>query len=184
VTIPLLSRGGRPLGRALLASAVACGSPRTPEGGASPVSADSLVVERTPCFGSCAVYRVRLTRAGDVRFEPRQPGRGPAVDTAVIVTRVDAGTLAALLAAADSAGVFTLPAVIGDAPGMCTALATDAPTVTTTRFSLDGERVVRDYLGCGADPGEPARRLARLRAWEARVDSTIGAVRWGVRRRP
>lgn len=103
------------------------------------------------------------------------------VATTLVVAQVDPGTLGALLAAADGAGVFALPANVRDAPALCAAFRTDAPTVTITRFSADGVQRVIDHHGCVADEGEAARRMARLRAWEERVDSLVGARRWARR---
>ena len=168
--------------------AAACGPPRPPrpagQGASAAATADSLVVERSPCFGTCPAYRARLTRDGDVRYEPRQPGRGPAVDTTVVTARVDPGTLAALLEGADSAGVFALPERVAADGALCAVALTDHSTVTVSRFAGGDVRRVEDDLGCrpASDTSDAGRRLARLRAWEARVDSVIGAARWA--RRP
>jgi hypothetical protein len=181
--VPTIPR--RPLALTAAVLAVACGRPRPAgEGASAAAAADSLVVERSPCFGACPVYRVRLTPAGDVRYEPRQPGRGPAVDSAVITARVDPGTLAALLAAAEADGVFMVPQPMVGTRDFCPVIASDHSTVTVTAFAGAVVRRIEDDLGCRAasDTSDAARRLARLRAWEARVDSTIGAARWA--RRP
>jgi hypothetical protein len=48
-------------------------------------AADSIALERITCFDGCAVYRVSVTRTGEVHFVARSPGDsgrivGPRVD--------------------------------------------------------------------------------------------------------
>src|SRR5688500_5231113 len=73
--------------------------------GASASAADSIMLERTLCFGTCPAYRLRLSDAGEIFFESRNPGEvgRTAVDTA------PAATLSLLVSRARAAGFFELP---------------------------------------------------------------------------
>ena len=130
------------------------------------VEPDSIVLERGPCFGTCPIYRLSLTRAGGVRFHSRNPG-----DTA----RVETGTIApeafrALAAEAERIGFDRYPATImGSA--YCGQMATDMPTATVSLFRRGREKRVEDYHGCFGAPRE-------LRQFEDSIDSVAGSRRW------
>src|SRR5262245_40096064 len=87
---------------------ISCG-PRAPMPAADRARSDrlgdSLVLERTPCFGSCPAYRVRVTRGGQVRFESRNPRDSGRVGEA----SVDSIAVDALFHKAASLGLDSLP---------------------------------------------------------------------------
>ena len=139
-------------------------------------SADSLVLERAPCFGSCPSYRLVLDASGRVGYASRNPG-----DSTRGSDRVAPATLATLVARAEALDFFALPARVRDEPALCPRFATDHPTATLVIYRASGAKSVEDYHGCRLDGGaEPAAvaRLRRLRALEAAVDSLTGSARW------
>jgi hypothetical protein len=139
-------------------------------------SADSLVRERAPCFGSCPSYRLVLDASGRVAYESRNPG-----DSTRASDRVAPATLATLVARAEALDFFALPARVRDEPALCPRFATDHPTATLVIHRAAGAKSVEDYHGCRLDGGAgPAAvaRLQQLRALEAAVDSLTGSSRW------
>ena len=159
----------------LCALATDC-APRRAAVAPSVAAADSLALERAPCFGSCPAYRLVLDASGRVAYASRNPG-----DSTRATERVAATTLATLVARAEALDFFALPGRVRDEPTLCPRFATDHPTATLVIYRAAGAKSVEDYHGCrldgGADPAAVAR-LRQLRALEAAVDSLTGSARW------
>jgi hypothetical protein len=143
--------------------------------GTQPAAADSLVLERSRCYGTCPAYRLRLSDTGLIRFESQNPGDEGRIaeDTAA------ATTLSLLVSKARSIGFFELPAEIAADSVLCRNRATDHPTVVVTVFTRAETKRVHDYWGCfetverGVVP-----QIARLRSYEAEIDSVLQSSRW------
>jgi hypothetical protein len=154
--------------------------PRTDAAAATPPSsaaaADSVVLERTLCFGLCPAYRLSVAASGRVHFASLNPGETgrTASDT---IPRAKA---AQLLARAGQVGFFQLPDRTADDSSLCPLRATDHPTVVVAVFSSAGAKRVEDYTGCyvSTDPLRVAERLERVRAWQQSIDSVAGSSRW------
>jgi len=139
------------------------------------VPEDSLVLERTMCLGTCPAYRLRVSSAGEVRFDSRNPGEGNrmALDT------TSAGTLSSLVSMAHQAGFFELPYDILHDRALCPIARTDAPTVTTSIFARDSAKAVKNYHGCvDSTLNSATPQLVRLRAFETEIDSALKSSRW------
>ena len=141
-------------------------------------TADSLVLERTPCFGFCPTYRLSIARSGAVVFEPtaRTAADGVARDTAT----VSAATLDTLVSRAERIGFFALPELVREDSTLCQALATDHPSVVLSIHRASGVHRVDYYTGCYASGGD-SRRVAvldSLGALAAAVDSAANVARW------
>ena len=149
---------------------IAACTPRQPEVQSSAVRQaalpDSLSLQRTRCFGSCPTYLVTISRAERVSFESG--------DTSQIAAAASSA-LPYLAARAQSIGFYTLPSEILRDPELCLNRATDMPTAIVTIFGPDTTKRVSDYYGCfvGRDLSIPAR-LAKLRDFEAEIDSVLG----------
>jgi hypothetical protein len=134
---------------------------------------DSLVLERTPCFGTCPAYRLRVSNTGEVLFFATDD------PTEIVRDTVAVTTLAELTTRAREIGFFALPAEISKDSVLCHKPATDHPTVTTTFFAQSQTKTVVDYHGCfetvehGVLP-----RVQRLRAFENEIDSVLRSSRW------
>jgi hypothetical protein len=145
------------------------------------VATDSLVLERTVCFGFCPAYRLRINSAEQIRFESRNRGDSSSVafDTA------PRGTFASLISRARAAGFYELPPEIRKDPVLCHNFATDHPSAITTIFSSQSTRQVIDYHGCFETvEHEVLAPIQKLRAFENEIDSTLRSSRWVRPNRP
>jgi hypothetical protein len=158
-------------GRAALftiAVGVAC-APRPPVPVDSPASPapPAITLERTPCFGTCPVYQVAISRSGIVRFI----GKHHVTRQGEASAEIPAARVDSLLRELEAGGYFGFAdAYVMDSPA-CGQYATDSPTVITSA-NLDGRsKTIRHDYGCFAAPGE----LARL---ERHIDDMPGTDRW------
>ena len=146
-----------------LAITAACGGQRPDTAvGPDPRTADSLVFERTACFGFCPVYRLRLSRDGSVTLhwqEQREP-------RAVIEGSwtIAPAAVQALLAQAQHGGITALPDDLPASKLYCPQAWTDAPGAVVAFYGPGWSKRITDYFGCQKVP--PA-----LRAFELAVDS-------------
>ncbi|MDQ6717257.1 MAG: DUF6438 domain-containing protein, partial [Gemmatimonadota bacterium] len=162
-----------------LTIAIAACAPTAKRASESPVtrnvSADSLVLQRTRCFGYCPAYRVTVTASGLISYQNENP-RDTAPDA---VSSTSPSALRYLAARAQAIGFFELPPEIASDSELCPRRATDMPTAIVTIYAPDSTKRVSDYHGCfvGRDSSMPTR-LAKLRAFEAEIDSVLGSARW------
>ena len=162
------------IGVALLFTHACQQRPRDGQAASGTPSADSIVLERTRCFGTCPAYRIRLAGTGEVAFESRNPGDSGRVAS----DRVTPEAVRGLLAQATALGFDSLPDVVANDKQLCADQATDHLTVTVTLFRPAGAKRVEDYLGCRAASDDSTTVIARLRAFENAIDSTAGTSRW------
>jgi hypothetical protein len=151
---------------AVLLTTVACA--RRSSDDVRPASGvDSIVLQRTACYGNCPTYRVRITGTGAVSFTPERDTRRtkPAERT------VAADSVAALVEEARRVGFFELPDTLQSSERYCAAMATDNPTAILAFYVRGARKEVVDYHGCGNVPAD-VRRL------EDAVDSVAGTGRW------
>lgn len=137
--------------------------------------ADSLVLERTSCYGTCPAYRLSITMLGRVSFASRHPGQtSPAVRDSIPRER-----FVELLALADRLGLAALPDTIASDRALCPDKATDHPTTIVAIFHATHRKTIVDYHGCFASVDhEEVPAVHRLRMFEARIDSSAGSERW------
>lgn len=147
-------------------SAAACTPASTPSSAPGTADADSVVLERTRCYGFCPAYRVTLARTGEVRFVSSYPDEGRRE-----TGRVSGPDFDALVRGADAAGFWTTPEKVQDDARLCGAVATDLPTVIVEIYAAGRSHRVEDYRGCRDVP-------QALRAWEDRIDTVAGTSRW------
>lgn len=132
-------------------------------------SAQSPVVtlERSPCFGTCPVYRLSIWKDGTVRFL----GKANVAHSGSATASIPAAKVESLVAELEAGGYLNFEErYLRDEPA-CGLYATDSPTVVTS-LNLDGRaKSVRHDYGCSGAPPE----LARL---EKRIDEVAGTARW------
>lgn len=158
----------------LLAIALAACSPRAPEPAATPeaeqvdAAAEPAVrLERTPCFGTCPVYAVTISRSGAVHFT----GKHHVAHTGQATATIPAEVVDSLLAELEARGYFGFAdAYVMDSPG-CGLYATDSPTVITSVTRGGLTKTIRHDRGCSAAPPE-------LSGLEQRIDEIAGTGRW------
>jgi hypothetical protein len=158
----------------LLLSACTASTPQPAT--ADAVAADSLVLERTPCFGVCPTYRLSVDRAGAVVFE----GSGRSESAGRQTATVPPGTLDTLVARATRIGFFQLPELVREDSTLCARRATDHPSIVLSVFRPEGATRVDYYTGCYARAEEQRRMpvLDSLGALAAAIDSAAGVARW------
>jgi phosphohistidine phosphatase SixA/ketosteroid isomerase-like protein len=145
---------------------------------AAPPVVDSLVLERTPCFGFCPAYRLRVTSAGEVHFQSRNSGD----QKRMAIAAAAASTLSLLVSRARAAGFYEFPDVLRGDSVLCPVAATDHPTAIVTIYSAAQTKRVEDYHGCrGGIERSVATRIDRLRAFEQEIDSVLRSSRWVTR---
>jgi hypothetical protein len=161
-----------------IATCLAACSPNSEQGGTSTAggsaTADSIVLERTVCFGTCPAYRLRIAANGSVLFEPRIPSGQAQSDS------ISASAFGRLLSALERGNFFSLPANIQNDPALCALQATDHPSVVISVYRGPEVKQVQDYTGCHAGPADNASgvRLETLRKLDEVIDSTAGSARW------
>ena len=166
------------IARLLLAVAVGACAPRTPAVEAAPDSStaqsgapggDSAAVtlERTPCFGTCPVYRVSVAPSGAVRFVgTHHVARQGAATADMGRERVDS-----LVRALEAGGYFGFAdEYVMNAPA-CGQYATDSPTVITSVTAGGRTKRIRHDYGCFAAPRD-------LSALERLIDEAAGTAAW------
>ena len=129
--------------------------------------ADSVVLERTPCFGSCPAYRLRVSRSGAVHFRSRNFDDTTRTATAII----DSACVSELWHRFQWVNFSALPDTIASVPAYCENAFTDAQRVTVRLFAGTRTKHVVDYQGCVWAP-------AGLRELEERFDQIAGSSRW------
>lgn len=134
--------------------------------------ADSIVLRRTACFGACPVYRLRIARDGQLRFD----ATGQRAATSVATDSLSRWAFNRLLTDARQSGLWSLPDRI-DGNVLCGAYVTDHPSLV---FEVHGPvpKRVQYYEGChGLEPLVHVRALA-LRELAGRMDSLARVERW------
>jgi hypothetical protein len=130
-------------------------------------SADSVVLERTLCFGTCPAYRLSVSRSGIIHFESRNPGEdGQRAKDSIPVNEFET-----ILVRAHYLEFLLLPDRIADDKRLCPHEPTDNPTAILTIFIPGKPKRVEDYHGCDWAP-------AGLRDLETYVDQVTNAKRW------
>ena len=161
----------RHAGVSLVCALLAC-APRQQQHTASPASeatndTPAVTLERTPCFGTCPVYTLSISRSGTVRFT----GKHHTAHAGPATAQIPPGRVDSLIAELDSAGYFELADdYVMDSPA-CGMYATDSPTVITSVTREGKTKTIRHDRGCSAAPPE----LSRL---EQRIDEVAGSWRW------
>jgi hypothetical protein len=130
--------------------------------------ADSVVLERSRCFGGCAAYRVSISRNQVVHFESRTRGDSGRSATDKLEQQ---GEFRTVTLGAQSIYFFNLPESISNNELLCGPRSTDNPSATVTIFFAGGSRQVEDYLGCAWSPAglrelqESIDRIAKTKRW-------------------
>jgi hypothetical protein len=134
--------------------------------GAAP-AVTRVTLERTPCFGTCPVYRVSVGGDGAVAFE----GLGYVDSIGSFTGRIDADRVAALARLFEEHDYFALDDKYAYGEANCAQYGTDAPMVITSVTIGGRSKRVEHDLGCGGVP-------PRLSDLESRIDEIIGTSRW------
>lgn len=129
-------------------------------------AADSIVLERGPCFGTCPVYRVSIARSGDVHFVWLRGADSGKTER----RRIDPSRFASLMSTATFAHLFALPDTVIKGP-FCPYTVSDAPSAKVSLFLPGRQKTIVDYLGCLWAP-------SILRQIETAMDEEANTRRW------
>ncbi len=141
------------------------------------VDADSLVLERTGCFGPCPAYVLHVSRSGAVLFESRNRRDEVRRETDTI----PAYTFQRILAQAVLLDFLALPDQIQGNNPFCPYWGTDAPTAIVTVFPPRTAKRVEDYHGCVYwDSVEPTRGIGVMGLTGDQVRGEARAAKSGV----
>lgn len=125
-----------------------------------------ITLERTSCYGSCPVYKLRIDGDGSVTYEGERFVRVMGTRT----SKIEQSDVDLLLNAFADIGYFDLKDAYDsiENPDGSFTMVTDLPT-TYTSINLD-ERLkgIRDYIGAPA----------KLKELEHRIDAIAGSKRW------
>ena len=136
---------------------------------------DSIVLERTLCYGGCPAYRLRVSAGGGVAFESHNPG----VQGRVATDSLGPGVMDSLIALAERIDLFALPDTIDGTPPHCWEKRTDHPTVRLNVFGVRAKRLDY-YTGCYTREGvlRVSTPVQQLMAFAAAMDTLTQAHRW------
>lgn len=136
---------------------------------------DSIVLERTPCFGACSAYRLSIAASGAIAFQSRNLED---------LTRLERATKSKeswgkLIRLVDQVGFDRYPDDISSDKTLCATVATDHPTAIVTVFRRSSQKRVTDYLGCFTSVDHAvAKQLLGLRNLERAIDDMSESSRW------
>ena len=157
-------------GLAITIGSIACGGTK-PDAG--PARAVTIAMERTPCFGSCPIYRLELDSSGKVVYE----GRGFVKERGRRETTIPAADVQALAKEIEAAGFFTLrdnyPPAATDHASVITSVTIDgkskriehnlsaskAPAVLEGLYRrIDDVARSKQWVGEGSQPPRPGEK--------------------------
>ena len=126
-----------------------------------------VTLERTPCFGSCPVYRVTISRSGLVHYQ----GKRFVADSGADSARISADSVAGLLKELQQSGYFEFDERYVSGAPACGLYATDLPSAMTSVDDGNRSKHIQHDHGCSDAP----KALAGL---EKRIDEVAGTSRW------
>jgi hypothetical protein len=129
-------------------------------------SISTITFERTPCFGTCPVYRVNVSGNGDVKFE----GIRNVDSVGTYAGHIDGAAVSRLARAVADAKYFSLQSSYGQAN--CAPYATDAARILTSVSTPEQSKSIDHDLGCGSAAPPALAELYR------QFDDIIGTARW------
>ncbi|HUR21355.1 MAG TPA: DUF6438 domain-containing protein [Vicinamibacterales bacterium] len=126
----------------------------------------TVTFERTPCYGTCPVYKVNVSGNGDVKFE----GIRNVDSVGTFTGHIDADKVSKLARAFEDAKYFSLQSNYGQRT--CNPYATDAARILTSVSTPEQSKSIDHDLGCGsAAPGA-------LPDLYKKFDEIVGTSRW------
>jgi hypothetical protein len=127
----------------------------------------AISLERTPCFGGCAVYTISVSPSGQVTYE----GRAHVRELGTASGQIPERRVDALLVELERAGYFGFASRYAVSETACGRYVADLPSAISSA-TLGGrtQRIEHDY-GCGGAP-------EALTVLEKRIDEVLGSSQW------
>jgi len=137
------------------------------EGSAS--TFDAITLERTPCYGTCPVYRVEVSSDGMVKYE----GKSDVAVKGLQTHMVSSSDIDFLREAIKRIHFSELRSTYENSNDGCKEVWTDMSTITIQTISGSSRKKVIYYVGCRG-----LSVLGRI-AWLAdTIDEVAGTARW------
>lgn len=129
---------------------------------------DELTLERTRCYGTCPIYKVRVSGEGQVKYE----GIGYVKIIGSATAQLSREQLARVVEAINAVKYFELRDSYASKEDGCASVVTDHPSVITSIAIGGRKKTIRHYYGCA---GAATRALTQF---ESNLDEIIGTARW------
>jgi hypothetical protein len=130
---------------------------------------DVITLERTPCFGSCPVYKVTITSEGSVTFV----GDRFTKTMGTAKGKITPDAFRQLAAEFEKINYFSLPDRFEGGTPECPQVVTDMPGASTAIRFRGRSKGVYHYDGCGN-----SGVLKSLSALEDKIDQVAGTEKW------
>jgi hypothetical protein len=143
----------------------ACGAPPQPATPAPDYSTLVVTMERTPCFGTCPVYKLMIFGNGQVEYEGLNFVNVQGQQTATLT----ADQVKELIAELEKADFFELE-------GSYTVNATDLPSTIVTVTLDSRSKKIEHYGICGSQDINSAPQV--LCDLEQKIDSITNSTQW------
>jgi protein-disulfide isomerase-like protein with CxxC motif len=138
---------------------------------------EKVTLERTPCFGTCPVYRVVILGDGRVEYDGYQ-----FVKVASAAAALSQDQIQSLLTAINKARYFSLRDSYRRGGDGCPSWVTDHPSALTSVTSGGVTKKIDHDLGCWELPAPDGRLGApyppELTAFETAIDEIVNTARW------
>jgi len=128
-----------------------------------------ITLERTGCYGTCPIYKLKIYDDGKVEYEGTEfvKRKGKAE------SRITTDALQDLAREFEKIDYFKLDDNYGGESRNCPESWTDYPTAITSLNWKDQKKTVRHYHGCRG-----SAVLEQLTALEDKIDKTVNTKRW------
>lgn len=138
------------------------------------VAAQSVAIERGPCFGPCPIYKATVYGDDRLVFE----GRKFVTREGIHEAKLAQGSFGRLIDIANRHGFASMDTKWPDDKGLnCPEAPTDMPTVIVTIAAADLRHRVTYYEGCGGTPASE-----RVEKMVADLDQALALGEWIGRR--
>jgi hypothetical protein len=133
---------------------------------------DSVVLQRSFCYGPCPAYRVSIDRFGKVRFHSLSPNDTARYASAQINRYMWRRYMSQMISPSSPDGLLQFPDNIASNEAYCPGgPPPDFQWVTVSVFLPSRTKIVQDYLGCSWAP-------EALRDFERWFDKKAGSKKW------
>jgi len=130
---------------------------------------DTIMLERSVCFGTCPAYKLTIKNDGSVTFEGHQFTKTKGTATG----KISANDFRKLVTEFEKIDYFSLLDAYTPGTKLCPQAATDMPSAETS-LRLNGKtKSVSHYYGCGNSGA-----LAKLTELENKIDEVAGSQKW------
>lgn len=133
-----------------------------------------ITLERTGCFGTCPIYKLKISANGSLIYE----GQMYIKTKGIVKSTLSQEQLRELISEFEKAKYFSLRDSYEAAPDGCPAFWTDNPAAITSIQMKGKKKSISHYYGCreqGVDGVVYPQELYKL---ESRIDEIVNSKQW------